>query len=228
MRSNLLLSGGFDGDHDFSTSASLAAVLSGAGFETDVEHDVDAGLARLACGRYDLVTCNALRWQMLGDAYAPWRERFGFSPSPEARAALVGHLARGGGLLAVHTAVICFDDWSEWASILGASWSWGRSSHPPVGPVSVVVDNTEHPVVAGVGGFDVVDEVYSFLDVADDVEPLMTACPGLLAQPLVWARSHGGGRVVVDTLGHDRRSYASEAHATVVRQAAKWLVGKGA
>jgi len=32
----------------------------------------------------------------------------------------------GGGLLALHTAVICFDDWAGWKALLGGQWRWGR------------------------------------------------------------------------------------------------------
>lgn len=78
----------------------------------------------------------------------------------------------------------------------------------------------EHPVVDGLRDFDVVDEVYSDLDVLPDVEPLASSN----GQPLIWARPVRRGRVFYDALGHDTRSYDNEVHRTLLQRAALWLL----
>ncbi|MGY1666434.1 ThuA domain-containing protein [Geodermatophilus sp. SYSU D00696] len=227
-RSAVVVSGGVA--HDFpATSAELAEVLHEAGFATTVTEDVEAALTGLAAGSpgsRPLVVLNLLRWTMRVERYAHLRERWSLSLSAAARAALSGHVRFGGGLLAVHGASICFDDWPQWRELLGGVWRWDRSSHPPLGAaVRVSVARDRHPVVAGVPDFDVVDEVYGFLDLADDVDGLMTSPHGGRDHPLLWARTVGAGRVVYDALGHHVPSYAVPEHREIVRRAAVWADG---
>lgn len=226
-RPAVILSGGVA--HDFpATSAALAETLAGAGFDSTVREDVDAALSGLAApgpGQRPLVVLNLLRWTMEVDRYADARAQWSISLSPAARAALLGHVRTGGGLLAMHGASICFDDWPQWRELLGAAWRWDRSSHPPLGsPVEVTVDDA-HPIVTGLTAFRIVDEVYGFLDRTDDARGLLWSPHGGTEHPLLWARTVGAGRVVYDALGHHVPSYQVAEHRTVVRRAALWAVG---
>ena len=223
----LILSGGIR--HDFAdNAAALAGQLVRAGFETEIETDIEAGLARLEGGGFAMLTVMALRWRMDGDPkYAPHRAEWAFSLSPEGRARLRRYVSEGGGLLGFHTACLCFDDWPEWRDILGGVWRWGRSWHPPLGPVSVAKTAEQHPLTAGLGGFDIVDEVYSGLSLATGICPLLEARAGELerAEPVLWVHRYGIGRVVFDALGHNRASIEQETHAEIIRRAAVWAAG---
>ena len=127
----------------------------------------------------------------------------------------------------MHGASICFDDWPGWRDVLGGVWDWERSSHPPIGdaPVRVSMTGVAHPIVDGLRDFDVVDEVYGFLDTVPDVKGLATSTHSGAAHPLVWAREVEGGRVVYDALGHDERSYEVPEHRALIQRAARWAVG---
>ena len=221
MTRALILSGGIF--HDFrATSGMLADTVRAHGVEAEVTEDLEAGLAALA--GYDLLVVNALRWRMQGEKYDPYRERWSYSPSEAAREAVREHLRRGRGLLAMHTAVICFDDWPEWGDLLGAQWSWGRSGHPPLGRVHVDVATGKHPLVEAVCGFDVEDEVYGFLDRRPGLEALMTSEHGGEAHPLLWVRESLGAPVVVDALGHGVESLCVPEHRAVVDRAVAWVL----
>ncbi|MEO3872413.1 ThuA domain-containing protein [Nonomuraea sp. B12E4] len=216
MARNLILSGGLF--HDFAaTSAALAEALAEVGVESEITEDIAGALSEPP--EVQLITVNALRWQMAEDRFTDLRGEWRFDLPAEARATLLDHLDQGGGLLCVHSASICFDDWQGWPRVLGGCWEWPRSHHPPLGWTSVRVHGT-HPVVEGLRDFDVVDEVYSDLRVLPDVEPLASAN----GQPLVWARPVRRGRVLYDALGHDTRSYDNEIHRTLLRRAALWLL----
>lgn len=223
--SNLLLTGGFFHRFD-ETGPYLAGVLEPAGVESEITEDLDAGLARLAGdATYDLVTVYALRWRMLHPMFDGARERWAFTLSESGREALRGHLARGGGLLAVHTAAICFDDWPEWGEIVGAAWNWERSTHPPPRTLEIDVRTGAHPIVAGVERFAIEDELYSFLDWQPDAEALMTCRYRGEDQALLAARPREAGRVVYDALGHDIASLSQPAHQTILRRSARWAAG---
>ena len=234
MIRNLLLTGGVS--HDFDVTAPvLAGVLAEnpacGSVESTIVSSPDAAFAALRsaqmgeCPPWDLVTVYALWWRMPDDRYAPLRAEWSYEAAPDDLALLHDHVDRGGALLALHTAVICFDAAPAWADLVGATWNWERSGHPPLGPVeaAVTAHGSAHPVSAGVHDFTVIDELYGNLDGAP-TEPLLSAQHGETTQPLLWTRSVGRGRVVVDLLGHDTRSLSHPSHRRVLQQATAWAV----
>lgn len=228
MRANLIISGGIFHPFDESSEA-LATILRDAGIESRVVNDVDAGLALLAGGNFDMLTINALRWGMMtADKYEPYRAEWAYHMPRASCDKLTGFVDSGGALLGIHTASICFDDWPEWGELLGGSWQWGISHHPPSGPVSVWPTGHTHAVTEGIQPFELSDEIYHQLALEADVEPLLLgdckACEG--PQPVCWAREFGNGRVVYDALGHDAASLNHPQHRQLLGQAAHWLLGE--
>ena len=223
-----MLAGGSPHAHDFAaTGAALAALVTRAGHRVEVVAHPDDAAARVdGAGAVDALVVNALWWRMLGDVYEPWRDGFGYSPPVATRDALAGFVHGGGGLVAMHTAPICFDDWPGWGDIVGGAWRWGVSSHPARGPVTARFV-AAHPVVAGLPGeLRLLDEVYGDLAVSDDVNVLAVASrdPSDADQPVVWTRQYGAGRVVFDGFGHDARSIGEPTHARLITQALAWVL----
>lgn len=227
MARNLILTGGHT--HSFATAApALAALLADHGIASTIDDDIERGAATLASSRPELLTVYALRWSMrAGDKYAPYRGQWAFSPSQAAREAIGEHVACGGAVLALHTAIICFDDWPGWGDLLGAHWVWGRSSHPPFGAVDVRAAEPSHPLLQGLPEFTLQDEAYAGLAMRDDVQPLMhvRAASGDW-QPALWTRIVGVSRVAVDTLGHDAAAFTHPVHRRIVARAAAWVLGR--
>ncbi len=218
----LIVSGGVGHAFD-ETSARLAELFAEDGIDSETTDDVEAAFAGLeGDGAPDLVTVNALRWRMHAERYATQRAEWQFQLGDKGRQGIIGFLRAGGGLLGVHTASICFDDWPEWGRILGGRWNWDRSAHPPLGPVSVrVIEGDE--LVAGLADFETLDEVYGFLDVEADVDVLMVSSHGGVDHPVMWRHSYGGSRVVYTSLGHDLSAYESPSLTTSLRRSARWV-----
>lgn len=225
MARHLVVSGG--PLHDFAaTTAALAAVADGVGLTTTVPADAGEALDRLADEPgWAVVTVNALLWSMAGERYDHLRDRWAHPVSAEHLDALHRHVQAGGGLLALHTAPICFDGDGRWTGLLGASWRWDRSWHPPPGPVEVraTAAGARHPLTASCDGFRVDDEVYCDLAVAPHVDPLLVAAVDDVDRPLFWCQHVGRGRVVVDLLGHQARSLEAAPHAALLGRALRWL-----
>lgn len=182
----------------------------------EVHTDPERGLAALDGARHDVLVVSALAFTM-GDArYDAVRADQAFSLSASGRAAVEGWLGAGRPLLALHAAVISFDDWPRWGEILGARWVWGRSHHPPLGPVRVDTPNGER--------FEVVDERYCDLEPVGERELLATSD----GHPVAWRRREAHARVLVDLLGHDARSLAHPAHRSFLSEHLHWLEGAAA
>lgn len=226
----LILTGGIR--HDFAdNAAAAAALLEDAGIATETTQDLDAGVARLATGDFDLTLVMALRWPMEGDPkYAPYRDNWAYHMPEETAEGLRRYVADGGGLFGLHTACLCFDDWAGWKDLLGGRWVWGQSFHPPRGPVKATPLDSDHALIAGLPSFEIEDEVFSKLDLAADVRPLMTGRAESEGgeEPILWARTCGHGRVVFDALGHDRGSIEHPVHRRIVQRCALWAGGAAA
>jgi hypothetical protein len=225
----LVLAGGSPHAHDFvATGAALTELCTDLGHTARSIDDPDAAAAILASppDAPDALVVDGLWWRMLGEVYDPWRADHSYSTPPNTRDALSSFVRRGGGLLAVHTSPICFDDWPEWGDVVGGAWQWGVSSHPPAGPVRARVV-AEHPVTAGLPcEIELVDEVYGDMSLRDDVEVLAVARrdPGDDEQPVVWTHRYGAGRVVFDGFGHDVASIHDPTHARLLAQALAWVL----
>ncbi|SLN72122.1 ThuA domain-containing protein [Oceanibacterium hippocampi] len=224
---NLILTGGIR--HDFADNTrAVIALLAEAGIESEATEDIDAGIASLSEEHYDLVTVMALRWRMEGDPkYAPYRAAWAYHMPEPSRQGLQRHVAHGGGLLGLHTACLCFDDWDDWREVLGGRWTWGQSFHPPRGPITVspLRQARTHPLTRGLPEFQLEDEVFSALSLARDVTPLLNARAtnaDVSGQPVLWARQEGDARIVYDALGHDRESLENAVHRRILQRSALW------
>lgn len=225
--SNLVVSGG--PLHDFAAStAALVEVLSAEDVRSTVVDDPRAAIAALAVdpSAYDLVTINALWWQMPAERHAPLRTEWAFTLRDDEARTLHDFVNDGGALLACHSATICFDGHPLWADCIGATWDWSRSCHPPLAPVVVTPTDAgrAHPVTSGIEAFTTTDEIYGFLDQSRGLEPLLTSAHGGTDHPVLWARAVGHGRVVTDLLGHDAGAMADPLHRTILQRAARWLI----
>lgn len=231
MRHNVVLSCG--PVHDFAgTSAELADIAASLGAGTTVVGDVGSAAALLS-GRGDgapptSLTVNALVWSAGGPAAARLGEPTGPPATPSDLGAVDRFVRDGGGLLALHTAVICFDGEPLWRELCGAVWDWTTSSHPPEGPVQVAptVAAAGHPVTATAEPCTVHDELYGPLDTVQDVVPLLTGTVDGTTRPVLWARRVGRGRVVTDLLGHGVESLRHPVHRRVLAAALDWIGGR--
>jgi uncharacterized protein len=220
---NLLLMGGFN--HDFpATSAAIAGLLADLDIQTDISDDINGALA--GARSYDLLTVNALRFTMDTERFADRRDEYGLHLSTAAREGILSHLADGGALLGIHTASICFDDFPQWGDLLGGVWDWDVSWHPPRGPIEVLIGRRDHPVVAGLQHFSLIDEVYHDLIRQPDIDVLVTGRAGGGSQPVVWTRTWQGSRIAYDALGHDVASISHPVHAALIRRAALWALSR--
>ncbi len=223
MARNLILTGGLYHPFD-AASETLRTALDAVGFESDITTDIHTGLSWLDDGNYDLLTVYALRFPMLAERFVNDRAMWAVTMGAADTRRIEAHLQKGGGILAMHTAGISFDDWPRWREIVGAGWIWGTSYHPPHGPVSVKMTASQHPITRGLPAFDFNEEAYSKMDLVPGIDALATVQSSVqdFASPCLWARDVGKGRVVYDALGHDSASIDQPTHKRILQRAALW------
>lgn len=197
--------------HAFAENASRVAEILGAdGWDVEIDPDVDHALTAL--DGVDLLVVAA------GD---PWAESVAAAPEASQQG-LVDAVARGIGIVALHSAAASLRGYPEWAALLGAVWLPQVSMHPPLEDAAVVRVLPGHPLGDGLGDFTVTDERYSRLQPVGRSEVLADHVFEGERYPLIWTREAGAARVAYDALGHDTRTYESESHREIVRRLARW------
>jgi uncharacterized protein len=182
--------------------------------------------AALQQGNVDLFVVHACRFQMLDARYSAEQRTAHSSLTPlDFRQAVLDHVDGGRPLLVLHTGALCFDDWPGWATLIGATWSWERSNHPAPGPFEVVP--TAERSVAGIGRFEVVDELYRFVEPIDSALVVAKATDDAgIDHPVAWLHDTGSARVAYNSLGHDARSLANAGHRLLLKGIVDWLVDR--
>lgn len=134
---------------------------------------------------------------------------------------LAAVLAAGVPVLALHQGSGSLGNPPFWAAAVGGRWG-ERSWHPPIGPTEFRAVDDEHPVSAGLAPFTAFDEGYLDLDLDEGIRPLVVTEHDGVAHPVVW-QGPGLSPVIVDTLGHDARSFASTGRMDLLRREIAWL-----
>lgn len=136
----------------------------------------------------------------------------GTLPMSEAqKEALQALVARGAGIVGVHSASDTFHDWDWFVRTMGGEFD----GHPWHERVGITVRDASHPATRHLAPrFEIVDEIYQFKRLNDDRRTLMELDPESVthsikagrAYPLAWTLEFGEaprqGRVFYTALGH--------------------------
>lgn len=141
-------------------------------------------------------------------------------------ARLAAILGAGVPVLALHQGSGALGNPPFWAAATGGRWG-ERSWHPPITDTDFRAVDDEHPVSAGLAPFTAYDEGYLELDLDEGIRPLVVTDHDGVAHPVVW-QGPGPSRVIVDTLGHDARSFDSPGRVDLLRREIAWLTAAGA
>jgi type 1 glutamine amidotransferase len=150
----------------------------------------------------------------------------------EAKADFLAWLKQGKGLLVLHHAIADYQQWPEYAKIIGARYylkktvvdgvEKKRSAFKHGMHFKVHVADTEHPVTRGLQDYDFHDEVYKWFDLAEDTHPLLTTDEPESNKVIAWTKTYAAARVVYIQSGHDHFAYEDPNYQRLVRQAIRW------
>ena len=217
----VILTGGIYHDFDH-MSAALAGILATAGLTVEIVGTPTALAVALTETPAALVVVQALHWRMLGhEKYEAFRAEWAYAVQPDLTRALDRHAGQGGGIIALHTGCICFDDWPGWLDLLGGGWVWGQSFHAPDPEPVTAMPVPGHPVTRGLMPFTVTDEHYRALRLDPGVTVLAQGHSAGADFPLAWVH----GRAVTLTTGHDFASVIEPGQALFIARAARWAAG---
>jgi type 1 glutamine amidotransferase len=138
---------------------------------------------------------------------------------------------RGIGLVVLHHALVSYQHWPEYESIIGGRYPEADGKNGAVSDevgyqhdvdIPVVIASKNHPITAGLKDFTIHDEIYWGFRVGRDVTPLITTTHTRSGKPLGWTRMEGKSRVVYLQLGHDRSAFENPNYRGLVTQSIAW------
>ena len=130
------------------------------------------------------------------------------------------------GILVLHHALVAYDHWPFWDSLIGTlkrNHGYAHDQH-----LHVRVARPDHPITHGLADFDLVDETYPL----DDAKPedgntiLLTVDHPNSMHTLAWTRQHRNARVLCWQSGHDNAAWSNPTFATIMARGIQWLAGR--
>jgi type 1 glutamine amidotransferase len=156
--------------------------------------------------------------------------------------ALLNSVRGGTGFVALHGGNATFWNSARYLRMLGSRFL----NHDQIKRFSVHIEEPSHPIVTGVGDFEIEDELFElggdasqFEDFteafrergwAEDVvglgagplPPDTTLLASAEHRPLLYTRMYGRGRVHYNALGHDERALRNSSYRRLVVQGVNW------
>jgi len=138
----------------------------------------------------------------------------------------------GKGVVILHHALVDYSDWQWWyQEVVGARWlksqlkplRWQTTYKHDVD--FTVYPTAKHPVVEGIGKFEINDETYKGMWLSPDNTVLMKTDETSSDPPIVWISPYQKSRVVVIELGHGRKAHMNPSYQRLVRNAILWSGG---
>ena len=135
------------------------------------------------------------------------------------------HLAESGqGLVVLHHALLAYPDWPVWAELVGVEVRDFDYYHGET--MNVYPTDVDHPIIAGLSPWTMVDETYDMPDAGKGSEILLTTDHPKSLKTIAWTRSFARSRVFCCELGHDHVAWKDPNFRTVVERGVLWSVGK--
>lgn len=175
----------------------------------------DSGMQNVTlCKERSAITENLDEYDMLILAMTPYK----LSSAEED--ALVSFVVGGKKLMAIHSATVVDAENEKYIEMIGGRFV----THSPHHEFTVKVAHPGHPVVEGLTDFKITDELYVLDRTPSAASVLLTAAWDGGAQPMLYIRAHGRGKVLYNALGHGPAAYENPNLKKLVVQGTKWLL----
>lgn len=140
--------------------------------------------------------------------------------SPEEEDSIVNFVEDGKKFMGIHSATVVSEENTKYIEMIGGRFS----HHDEYREFTVKIAAPGHPVVEGVDDFKIQDELYVIERTPSSASVLLTAFFEHRSQPLVFLKAYGQGKVLYNSLGHDRNAYENPNFKRIVVQGVKWLL----
>jgi type 1 glutamine amidotransferase len=209
------------GGHSFDTTefVEMFSAVEEITFDTVMQPRANRMIAAGETGQYNVIVF-----------YDMWPEA-----DSAVRAGYQRLLDSGIGMVFLHHALAGYQQWFEFANIIGGKYhtpaSYADSSmystfqHDIEMDVNVV--RSDHPVTRGVQDFSILDEGYGNIEVKNDVMAILTTDHPAASEKIGWVTTYRNSKIVYLMLGHDKNAYANENFQRLVANSIDFVYRQG-
>lgn len=140
--------------------------------------------------------------------------------SPEEEKSFVDFVKNGRKFMGIHSATVVDESNKDYIEMIGGRFV----RHSPYHEFIVKVADPGHPILEGLKDFKIQDELYVLDRTPSSASVLLTAFFNDHAQPMLYLRAHGEGKVLYNAMGHDTSAYENPNFRKIVAQGVKWLL----
>jgi type 1 glutamine amidotransferase len=140
--------------------------------------------------------------------------------SPSEEDALVSFVDSGKRLFGIHSATVVEPENVKYIDMIGGRFV----HHSPHHEFTVKIADPGHPILENMSDFKITDELYVLDRTPSSASILMTAFWENHAQPMLYLKAYGRGRVLYNALGHDQNAYENPNFKKLVIRSVKWLL----
>jgi uncharacterized protein len=137
----------------------------------------------------------------------------------------------GRGVVVLHHALATMPGWVEFHQAIGGKYLTQPEGSRPASTyqhdvrMRVRVADRSHPITRGISDFEIYDEIYGGIWVADNAQVLLTTDHPSSSRALAWVMPHPRSRVVTIQPGHGEEAFANPSYRKLVIQAIRWSAG---
>jgi uncharacterized protein len=161
---------------------------------------------------------------------------YGQELSEAHRKNFIALLHRGVGLVALHHSIAGFPGWLEYEKIIGATYPLNEETRDGVKlarptykhgvTMRIHVEDPAHPILTGLGDFEIHDESYKGWVYHEGSHLLLTTDHADSNRQIAWTRTYGKARVFYLELGHDKLAYEKAQYQRLIRQGVLWAAAR--
>lgn len=132
----------------------------------------------------------------------------------------------GKGIVALHHSICSFRDSWRWYTqeLIGGSYL-AKSSYRH-GQTLRITPAAAHPIIRGIGPFEIKDETYKSMWISPNNQVLFKTDDATSDGPVVWISPYEKSKVVYVQLGHGREAHENASYRKLVRNAILWSAGR--
>ena len=131
---------------------------------------------------------------------------------------------KGVGIAVLHHACAAYEDWTEYARIIGVAPEVQGVKHNV--RYRVHVADPKHPITQGIQDYELTDETFSGFrtDLLNHI--LLTTNEPSSSKIIGWTRTYRNSKVFYIQSGHDNAAFSNPAYKTIVQRAVRWVGGQ--
>lgn len=215
----LVVTGGHDFDHQsfYSIFNSIPSIT----FDSIVQPQANEIIASPAVNKYDVLVF----YDMNDSITAKQKEAY------------TRLLKKGTSMIFLHHALVSYQTWPEFLQIAGGQYHSQpvvvhgdtlKASYEHDVNIPVKVENKNHPITRGINDFEVIDEIYSDVQILPQIKPLLSTTHPKSMHYLAWINHYGNSDVVCIQLGHGPSCHADPNYLRLIQQAIEWSAKQSA